>query len=214
MYALDLNGVKRRPASTGDRATCPSCGCSMIAHVGEIYCHHWAHEKNDDCDAWAQESSWHQEWKSHALPERTEVVIERNGKRHRADIQFLSDDVVELQHGTLSPSDIRAREEFYVRGLWLYDGSSIGFSEDRVHWGRNGGFWWKNGPQRLAHHRWPIWLDLGPVIVRVSINVVWNRKSEGRRVVGKPLQQSNRVDFQQFIASNTGAAWRPVQNDE
>ena len=41
---------------------------------------------------------------------------------HRADILACEDCVVELQHSSISPAEIREREAFYGRMIWLLDG--------------------------------------------------------------------------------------------
>jgi competence protein CoiA len=51
----------------------------------------------------------------------TEVTIERNGERHRADIVTWKGTVIELQHSSISVDSIEEREAFYGQMIWLFD---------------------------------------------------------------------------------------------
>ena len=44
---------------------------------------------------------------------------------HRADILAADDCVIELQHSSISANEIREREAFYGRMIWLLDGSTF-----------------------------------------------------------------------------------------
>ena len=42
---------------------CPACQEKLTPKIGTIYCHHWAHKKND-CDSFSEpETPWHYNWK-------------------------------------------------------------------------------------------------------------------------------------------------------
>ena len=87
---------------------------------GEIKTWHWAHEAVRDCDPWYEpETEWHRSWKAHAPEERVEVTM----GPHRADIVGSDGGVIELQHSSIGPDEIRDREAFYGRMVWLIDGS-------------------------------------------------------------------------------------------
>jgi hypothetical protein len=121
IYAIDRKGNKI-PASAQNEGFCPLCLDPVIPKCGEINIHHWAHRANDNCDDWYEpETDWHLYWKSLVPAEFCEVVIEKDGKRHRADIVTASGIVVELQHSGLSTQQIMARENFYQKMIWLFD---------------------------------------------------------------------------------------------
>lgn len=120
-YALDPSGF-RIPAQRNVRATCPCCGEPVVARCGEVMQWHWAHRQREECDPWYEpETAWHRGWKELAPPERTEVAM----GSHRADLLGQGDTVIELQHSSLSPLEIREREAFYPRMIWLLDGSTF-----------------------------------------------------------------------------------------
>jgi competence protein CoiA len=121
MYAYSSSGEKIG-ATPGAIALCPECGSEVIAKCGSILVWHWAHMRNLDCDQWGEgETFWHYQWKQLFPPECVEVVIERDGVIHRADIVTPAGTVIELQHSPLSPYDIAERETFYQNMIWVFD---------------------------------------------------------------------------------------------
>jgi hypothetical protein len=112
----------RIAAAPGATGTCPICRETLRPRCGEIVTWHWAHKSVIDCDPWQEpETEWHRHWKQFASEDRVEVV--RGG--HRADLISPDGAVVELQHSPISPEEIREREEFYGRMIWLLDGSAF-----------------------------------------------------------------------------------------
>jgi competence CoiA-like predicted nuclease len=112
--ALNDNNKRIHPSYSGQRAICPNCGGTLIAKCGTIYIQHWQHWKERDCDPWQEnETIWHRGWKARFPFEWQEVVIEKSGERHRADVRTDMNVVIEFQNSPISTSDIRIREEFY-----------------------------------------------------------------------------------------------------
>lgn len=133
------------------------CTAPVVGKCGTIVSHHWAHIARPDCDEWASESAWHLGWKRYLAAHAgasLEVPMERSGMRHRADAVVGSGLVVELQATYLSAESIHAREAFYGRMVWIYNGDLFA---DRIHWGR-WGFWIKHGPKSLAEHQRPVFV--------------------------------------------------------
>jgi hypothetical protein len=146
----------RVEAEPGAKGTCPSCRSPVIAKCGELVVWHWAH-KSKDCDPWAEsESRWHSFWKRLAYPDCREVTI----GPHRADIKS-GDRVIELQHSSISSTEIRKREEFYGNMVWIVDGSvflknfSIRPKEGYVT------FRWKHPHKGWFAATKPIYIDFG-----------------------------------------------------
>lgn len=125
LYALNEERRRVRPVRTGQRAICPSCDSEVISKCGDINIWHWAH-KSRDCDNWSEgESLWHRNWKRIFPPESREVLIEKNGVKHRADIYYKKL-VIELQKSSIAPSVIRQREHFYGKKMvWIFDGTHL-----------------------------------------------------------------------------------------
>lgn len=116
-YARTADGTVIEAASSGERALCPACHGEVLAKCGDLIVNHWAHRARD-CDPWSEpETEWHREWKSYAPIHRQEVVI----GAHRADIVAANGVVVEIQHSNISGEEIRERERFYKRLLWIFD---------------------------------------------------------------------------------------------
>lgn len=99
---------------------CPGCGQELVAKMGEIKIHHWAHVAKD-CDPWREpESAWHYDWKIRFGLENTEKPM----GDHRADV-FIKGMVVEIQHSQISDKEIIARSEHYKKYsdklVWILD---------------------------------------------------------------------------------------------
>jgi competence CoiA-like predicted nuclease len=196
MYA-SVDG-QRRLAWHGGRGKCPSCEGEMIAKCGLIRIEHWAHQAEIDCDEWSEpESEWHLGWKKHAPTDRTEVVIEKNGKKHRADILCANSAVLELQSSAISPVEIREREEFYKYMAWLFRVTWA----DRLHYGKKG-FWWKHGAISQTFITKPLFWHYEDenIVQEVKLARVEQERG-GDRVVGRAVKTYKREQFAEFVAT-------------
>lgn len=156
LHAHDGDG-RRIAARPGLAAVCPNCGEPVVAKCGEIVAHHWAHRGNLDCDPWAEhESYWHFMWKACVDPANVEVLY----KGHRADIMHRGY-VIELQHSTISPADIREREQAYGRMIWLFDGTDLADRLELRDRGNHLTFRWKWPRKSYASCKQRCLVDLG-----------------------------------------------------
>jgi competence CoiA-like predicted nuclease len=191
MFAI-VDGRKQH-ALPEQRAQCPNCDGTVVAKCGEIRVWHWAHEAVD-CDPWAEgESEWHLGWKKHADVDHTEVVVEKDGKRHRADVLCRNSAVLELQAGAISFDEIRAREDFYKYMAWLFRVSWA----DRLHYGKKG-FWWKGGHVAQTHATKPLFWDFEEEGIVQEVKLAL---TENNRVVGRAVKTYKREQFAEFIAT-------------
>jgi competence CoiA-like predicted nuclease len=112
------------PPTKNTTAHCPLCKSQVVSKCGEINIHHWAHKKNEGCDSWSEpETYWHKSWKESFPIENREVVIEKYGKKHFADLYTYDDIVIELQNSSISSDTIKERENFYGKKLlWIING--------------------------------------------------------------------------------------------
>lgn len=118
-FALSEDGVRIKATKTAE-GFCDMCGKPLIPKCGSIYKHHWAHKAGKDCDPWWEpESDWHRNWKNLVDETFREIVIQKNGVKHRADICLLSGIVVELQNSPLSFDERCEREAFYENMIWI-----------------------------------------------------------------------------------------------
>lgn len=107
---------------------CPVCGNPVVikAKNSDNVRTHFAHKRNSLClDDWKHDmSDWHFEWQSKFPIENREVVVEKDGVVHRADI-LINDTVIEFQHSSISGEEFEARNSFYTRCgytvVWLFD---------------------------------------------------------------------------------------------
>jgi len=125
LYAM-LNGEKIE-ASTGLKAQCPLCEKDVFARCGGTNANHWAHYEEESCESWSEpETEWHKNWKLVFGKENSEIIIEKDGKRHIADVLTSNHFVIEFQHSPISIITIENREKFYgEKMLWVINGVSF-----------------------------------------------------------------------------------------
>lgn len=73
------------------------------------------------------ESPWHKNWKN-AFPESYREVTFLNrdlGEHHRADVLAPCGTVIEFQNSPISLTELKSREEFYPKMLWLVNGKKF-----------------------------------------------------------------------------------------
>jgi competence CoiA-like predicted nuclease len=104
---------------------CMCCNTKLIAKLGKIKIHHFAHENKIECDTFRTTDSmtfWHQYWQSFVNTEYFEYIIIKNNKKHIADIYNPDKKlVIEIQHSNISQEKIKEREDFYDNMIWLID---------------------------------------------------------------------------------------------
>ena len=145
----------------------------MLAKCGPKVIWHWAHAGRRHCDPWWEnETAWHRQWKSYFPEAAREVVhFDSTGERHVADVKTSRGMVIEFQNSPMPLDELRSREAFYGKLMWIVNGTSFAdrfhilsplpdprsafaqdlvFCEQRVDWlGR--GFWRKSeNPHRLG----------------------------------------------------------------
>lgn len=125
IQANDENGKAILPFR-GVHAYCPMCNQKLTPKCGNIKIHHFAHKGVRDCDPWYEPiSDWHLSWQQLAFP-FTEVAIERNGVKHRADIAYPSGLIIEIQNSKLSLEEKIERERFYQNMFWILNAKEWG----------------------------------------------------------------------------------------
>lgn len=118
--ALNDQGFKIKAYPSG-RAICQGCGSILIAKCGEMNIWHWAHENGADCDSWHYEpkTEWHIKWQNYFNESEREVSIVKNNQHHIADIFNKNEIVIEIQNSPISTYDIKEREKFYDKMIWI-----------------------------------------------------------------------------------------------
>lgn len=130
---------------------CPVCGEQLILKKGDYRAHHFAHQAHTNCsDTWHYDdmSDWHLNWQERFPPETQEIVKEKDGVKHRADVLIEDKKVViEFQHSNLSPEEFDDRNHFYTslgyKVIWVFDlseqydkGSLDNYKNDLYKWTR------------------------------------------------------------------------------
>lgn len=157
------------------RGVCPGCGAETIAKCGSHVVWHWAHKSLAHCDAWWEpETEWHRQWKNRFPAEWQETILldprTGTGERHIADVRTAGGLVIEFQRSTIDPEEVRAREAFYQRMIWVVDGckndvDKYNFSNMRSRPDTNAlaDFRWHSKSKLFA--RWhtlkPVFIDFG-----------------------------------------------------
>ena len=160
---------ERIEATPDEDATCPICGSEVIAKCGRFVAWHWAHRSIADCDPWAEgETEWHVNWKR--LMPSAEVTIQRDGMLHRADAVARNGTVIEFQHSSISADEIEQREHFYGRMVWVFDAQKA-WDEERISisQARYNGYrlTWNHRRKTIEACKKPVYLDIGPFLVRL-----------------------------------------------
>jgi len=118
MYAVNQDGVKCLPSKEGE-FYCPCCESKVVAKMGSIKIHHWAHLSSEIyCDSRPM-SEWHLEWQSHFPPEMVEIYV--NNKR-RADVLLPNKMAIEFQNSPISIEDVLVRNQHHKDGIiWVHN---------------------------------------------------------------------------------------------
>jgi len=167
LYGKNINGEKVL-ASPKIKANCPICNKKIIPKCGSINIWHWAHESLKDCDTWYEpETKWHMDWKSLIDSRFTEVTI----KNHRADI-FNGVLFIELQNSPISSEEIKERESFYKKMIWIFNGEKfLDNFELRKYYQKEENyrsFRWKHPKKSLWSIKKRLYIDFGKFIFKVE----------------------------------------------
>lgn len=126
-----INGRREVPTPRC-RGTCPVCGEPVLAKCGSKIVWHWSHGSNRHCDPWWEnETVWHRDWKA-CFPEAQREVVhfDVTGEKHVADVQTARGMIIEFQNSPMPPDELRGRERFYGKMIWIVNGASF---KDRFH---------------------------------------------------------------------------------
>ena len=160
--ALDANKnrISIENATKGNEYFCPICGEPLIVRATDSLAvrTHFAHKRGTMClDDWTHDmSEWHLAWQQKFPEENREVVIEKDGVKHRADI-FIKNTVIEFQHSPITAEEIAKRNNFYIscgyNVVWVFDATDkimnyVGNSIDPMQC-RENDLCWKRAKQQF-----------------------------------------------------------------
>lgn len=104
---------------------CPACNAPVIIRDGLVNATHFAHAVGNCTDNWNYDmSEWHRRIQNFFPKEAREIVVEKEGKKHRADI-LMEKTVIEIQHSPISTEEFVDRNFFFhslgYRIAWIFD---------------------------------------------------------------------------------------------
>ncbi len=122
------NRISIENATKDNQYFCPICGELLTIRATDSLAvrTHFAHKRGTICyDDWTHDmSEWHLSWQRRFPEEYREVVIEKNGIKHRADI-CINNTVIEFQHSPITGEEIAKRNNFYLycgyQIVWVFD---------------------------------------------------------------------------------------------
>lgn len=143
LYALNEKNEKVEPTSKA-RAKCPFCKLTVIACTGEIKYKYWRHEQQapTSCIAaqYENEGPWHATWKRMFGAEFAEIYCEAGRQTRKADVKLKNGLVIEIQHSSIDSREIKAREAFHNKMVWIFDATGP-FAAGRLKYEKNYFFW-------------------------------------------------------------------------
>lgn len=164
-----IKNNKRITAIPKSKAICPLCKKEVIPKCGEIKIWHWSHKVDFECDSFGEpESEWHLNWKNKFLKEEQEVIIEN----HIADIKNKNGLIIELQNSPISSYEIREREEFYGKMIWLLNGKTLGKNLELRQKSYGLSFRWKWFPKSWTVAKKPIYIDFSNFYEDIEIFLI------------------------------------------
>jgi len=118
-YAL-VDNIKIEATSKA-KGFCTICASQMRGYDGQFQINHWKHLTKANCDSWFEtETEWHREWKNEFPGKWQETIIEKDNKKHIADVYNpFKKLVIEFQNSSISPDDANQREDFYNKMIWV-----------------------------------------------------------------------------------------------
>ena len=131
------NRILSQDATKDEKYFYPICNGEMILKSGEINITHFAHKNNECKDDWNYDmSEWHKNKQSYFDERFQEVIVEKNGIKHRADV--LKDGIViEFQHSSISAEEFNERNKFYISAgykvVWVFD-LTLQKNEEQLYW--------------------------------------------------------------------------------
>ena len=125
---VDNKRISIEDAVSGESYLCPVCGNPVVVKAAnsDNIRTHFAHKRNTLClDDWKHDmSDWHFDWQSKFPIGNREIVVEKDGVLHRADV-LINGTVIEFQHSPISSEEFETRNCFYkncgYRVVWLFD---------------------------------------------------------------------------------------------
>lgn len=156
--ALDKAGKRVRISDGADKKekyVCPLCKGAVRIRRGKVNVPHFSHVSLEDCDTFTSDmTEWHFQWQEKFQKSCQEVVLEKDGEKHRADV-LIGNFVIEIQHSPISCNEFTARNSFYTKCgyhlIWIFDFNSKKDALEAVAEKGNQIRWEWNRPDRFMN---------------------------------------------------------------
>jgi ssDNA-binding Zn-finger/Zn-ribbon topoisomerase 1 len=110
------------------KGSCPVCNKEVVSKCGNKIVWHWAHSSQKHCDSWWEpETQWHRDWKG-LYPNAWQEVVQfdaTSGEKHIADVKTNTGLVIEFQNSPLKSEELRQREVFHKKIVWVVNGEKF-----------------------------------------------------------------------------------------
>ena len=151
--------LKKEKLSVNEKYFCPLCGGEVVIKHGSVIASHFAHRSLEECDTWqvGKMSKWHIQWQNQFPIESREVVLVKDGIKHRADILIENPNgdkaIIEFQNSSISYEEILERTDFYRNFgtvIWV-------FQEMKTKTGNLKEIYPIGNTKKLSKYRWKHW---------------------------------------------------------
>ena len=160
-YDENKKRISIENATRPNKYFCPLCGEALIIRAEKSLARrkHFAHKSGTVCtEDWSHDmSEWHLTWQEKFPEECREVVVEKDGVKHRADV-LINNIVIEFQHSPITSEEIAKRNAFYLSCghpvVWVFDAegqikNSVGTTLDPMKCKEND-LCWKSPKEKFA----------------------------------------------------------------
>jgi len=173
LTAHDINGYKVLPEKKL-KAFCPFCQLEVIPCFSQLGKNdYWRHKIDNSRDClsyqYPNEGKWHKSVKLTWGIEYTEVYITKGSVKRRADVMLKNKLVIEIQNSPISAYEIQAREFFYGKIIWLFNGINA-YDNERITYHQNK-YEWRSPRESIIKCNAPVFIALSENKVMEILNI-------------------------------------------
>jgi len=221
-YAIKDN-IKIEATKGIKDVVCECCNQPVKPCCGQININHFRHLSKKDCDNWYEPmTQWHLDWQNKFPENCREIVISKKGVVHRADVLNNKGTVIEFQKSFIKPTEIKEREMFYDKMIWVFSG--IEFRKNfnlKFSWTTD----FKTNNKQIKAYNWtypkkhifscqkPVFIDFGTDYM-YWINFLTNEKRLFRSSyssAGDEYYDTNSGDYRTYYETETEYFWYPIR---
>jgi hypothetical protein len=173
LVAHDINGKKILPIKN-TKAFCPFCSQDVIPCFSQLgKSDYWRHkiDYKDLCLSYQykNEGEWHSSTKLSWGIEYTEIYITKGNIKRRADVMLENKLVIEIQNSPIGVYEIKNREIFYGKIVWLFNGIDA-YNNNRIKI-NNKQYEWRNPRESIIKCNAPVFIALSENKIMQILNI-------------------------------------------